>query len=233
MRKPSLPICVAFLCAGIALGGCSKESRDWRSAQAADSLEAYDHFLESHPDSALAAQARSRLLQLTEERDWQRAGAADTADAYKQFLNQHPNGKWSAEARIRLENFALEGQPPIFSTNQSDVRVARADAPASTYPKAQATTVAAPNNTGASVADGFGIQLGAFGSEARAHSEWQRLQSAFNSELSTLQPHIVSATTAAGSLFRLQARLGSEAQARAVCASLIEKSQACVVVLPH
>lgn len=89
------------------LGACSREQQDWRSAEAADSVEGYGQFLQRHPDSELATEARTRVAQLSEDLEWQRAGSADNADAYKQFLVQHPNGKWAQEARIRIENFAL------------------------------------------------------------------------------------------------------------------------------
>jgi hypothetical protein len=91
------------------LAGCSREKIDWKSAEAADTVEGYDHFIERHPDSALVTQARTRVAQLNEDRDWRKATAADTADAYRQFLAQHDAGKWSEEARIRIENFALDG----------------------------------------------------------------------------------------------------------------------------
>ena len=90
-----------------ALGACSREQQDWRSAEAADSVDGYGQFLQRHPDSELATEARTRVAQLSEDLEWQRAGSADNADAYKQFLAQHPNGKWAQEARIRIENFAL------------------------------------------------------------------------------------------------------------------------------
>ena len=89
--------------------GCSREQQDWRSAEAADTMESYGQFIERHPDSELATQARTRVTQLGEDRDWQQAGSADTAEAYRQFLAQHPNGKWAQEARIRIENFSLGG----------------------------------------------------------------------------------------------------------------------------
>lgn len=89
------------------LGACSREQQDWRSAEAADTVEGYGQFLQRHPDSELATEARTRVAQLSEDLEWQRAGSADNPDAYKQFLAQHPNGKWAQEARIRIENFAL------------------------------------------------------------------------------------------------------------------------------
>ncbi len=102
---------LAVLLAMTLLAGCSREKIDWKSAEAADTVEAYDHFLERHPDGELSTQARARVSQLNEERDWKRASATDTLQAYQQFLAQHENGKWTGEARIRVENFALDGTP--------------------------------------------------------------------------------------------------------------------------
>jgi hypothetical protein len=177
---------------------CSGERRDWRSAEAADTVEAYDQFIERHPESELAEQARARLAQLTEEREWQRASTANTPESYRAFLAQHPNGKWAGEARIRLESFAL--------------------GPASETP---------------AVSQGFGIQLGAFSSEEAALGEWARMQARHASELEGLKPQVVRAASAAGTtVFRLQADVGPEADARGICAALSQASQPCVVVLP-
>jgi hypothetical protein len=97
-------VCVAGA-ALLLLAACSPEAGDWRNAQSADSIEAYDAFVAKYPQSEFAAQATERTKQLGEERDWQTATAADTADAYQQFLSAYPDGKWSQEARVRIENF--------------------------------------------------------------------------------------------------------------------------------
>ena len=113
--------------------GCSRENQDWRSAQAADTSEAYDDFAAKHPQSEFAAQAKSRVKQLAEERDWERSTVADTAEAYQQFLAQHPDGKWAQEARVRIENFnVIDGAP------KPDAAAAVA-APAKTVSTKQAT----------------------------------------------------------------------------------------------
>src|SRR5450756_608507 len=98
----AISVCLLMLAAG-----CSREQQDWRSAEAADSIEGYGEFIQRHPESELAAQARTRVSQLGEDKDWQHAGSVDSAEAYKGFLAQHPNGKWAQEARIRMENFSL------------------------------------------------------------------------------------------------------------------------------
>jgi hypothetical protein len=113
-----------------ALGACSREQQDWRSAEAADTVEGYGQFLKRHPDSELATEARTRVAQLSEDLEWQRASSADNADAYKQFLAQHPNGKWAQEARIRMENFALGREGSVTGAAASGAESVEAPAPA-------------------------------------------------------------------------------------------------------
>jgi cell division septation protein DedD len=80
---------------------------------------------------------------------------------------------------------------------------------------------------------GFGIQLGAFSSEAAANNEWRLLTGRFGLELQGLNEHVVTADTPSGRVYRLQAVVGDEARARAICDSLRKRSQECVAVLPH
>jgi len=243
------------------LGACSREQQDWRSAEAADSVEGYGQFLQRHPDSELATEARTRVAQLSEDLEWQRAGSADNADAYKQFLAQHPNGKWAQEARIRIENFALgrEGSaaaPPLSgeasvnggapvsvpATGAVSTGTAASDGGARALPgeaarafPGEAARAQAPPaiSTAWKSDDGFGVQLGAFASEDAATHEWQQLTARFSAELRGLAPRVVSANTSTGRLFRLQALVADEARARALCDMLKKQSQACVPVLPH
>jgi cell division protein FtsN len=79
----------------------------------------------------------------------------------------------------------------------------------------------------------YAVQLGAFGSEASAGREWQRLQGRFGAQLQGLSPRIVVASSDGSELYRLQAPASGEAQARAICNSLKEQDQACVPVLPR
>jgi hypothetical protein len=265
---------------------CSREQQDWRSAEAADTSEAWAFFIEQHPDSELVPQARARVAQITAQRDWQRATSVATPDAYRAFLAEHPSGNLSEQARIRIEAFALGSAPrmepqtpaeaaaapatggvralelvtaaaPPPPPGGSDTTVAQPmlaapgeaaqplpaprgtagesvqpSAPADGGASAQALPVAA-ETTGETAAGSYGVQLGAFGSEASAGREWQRLQERFGAQLGGLSPRIVVASSNSGQFYRLQAAAAGEAQARAICDSLKEQSQACVPVLPR
>lgn len=259
-------VLTAILAASIA--GCSREQQDWRSAEAADTREAYGRFVELHPDSELAVRARERLAQLDEERDWTEAQHVASVEAYRQFLARHPSGKWSEEARIRIEAFSLGSAPRIGAAGPASaaatspgpsgvralqlatqatpppvrgggepsaasqlIRSGRAAPPA--QDTGSSTRAGAPRSTVAAGGRGaYGVQLGAFGSEASADREWRRLQGQFGPQLRGLSPRIVQTDGAGGPLYRLQAPAAGEAQARALCDSLKQRSQPCVPVLP-
>ena len=268
-----MPIMITFRTGRVALiallavlaTGCSREQQDWRSAEAADTSEAYGRFVEQHPDSELAVRARERLAQLEEERDWSEAGRVATVDGYRQFLGRHPSGKWSEEARIRIEAFSLGSAPHLGGASAASagsgtiqgssggvralqlatqatpppVRGGGAPTAASQLLRAEpaklATAPPRERNAPAAAAGGsaYGVQLGAFGSQASADREWRRLQGRFGAQLGGLSPRIVPAGGATGQLYRLQASATGEAQARAICDSLKQQAQPCVPVLPH
>jgi cell division septation protein DedD len=268
-----LAMTVASVLACTMLAGCSREKIDWKSAEAADTVEGYDRFLERHPDGALATQARARVAQLMEDRDWKRATSADTAESYREFLAQHESGKWAEEARIRVENFSLDGTatgpakpapldaapavaatpaaaPPLPAHGPKEAQspptaagssAAAAAKPAPPVKPAEPKRVAAatpptpaakPATAPPAPSPHFGIQLGAFRSQDAALKNWKQLQTKYDSDLHGLFAHAVPVKQTSGDLFRLQAPVGEESRARAICASLSKQSQPCVVVLP-
>jgi cell division septation protein DedD len=108
---------IVLIAALAALCACSQEQQDWRSAESADSSEGWAHFVEQHPDSELAPQARERIAKLAEERDWNHADSLKSAEAYRAFLSRHPTGRLAEEARIHIEGFALGSAPRIAPPN--------------------------------------------------------------------------------------------------------------------
>ena len=243
--------CAAVLC----LSGCSRQQSDWEKTRAANTTDSYEQFLKKYPSGEFTAQAQARVKELYEERDWQKARDADTLEAYQAFLKQYPEGKWTEEARIRVENFSLAQAPsnaaagdaantvamapavspdlpPSTSTHNTGDTVAAALAAASPKPAPKpAAAVPAPATAPASGA--YGIQLGAFKSSAgTARQRWARLDKDYPHLLSGLSPTVAPKKTPSGTLYRLQATGLTEQRARAICASLKAKAQACVIVPP-
>jgi hypothetical protein len=214
---------VPLLALTLAMSGCSREKSDWRSAQAADTTESYQQFIAAHPDSTLTVTARERMGQLAEEKDWRSAAEADTHEAYQQFLAQYPAGKWAHEAQVRMESFA--GAPAQAATG----------AAASSAPTPQAGEGASLPGPAAPAASGggFGVQLGAFSSAERANEEWKKLRKDASGTLDGLEPRVVVGDASGKTIYRLQAEVRDEAQARAICGGLKVANKPCVPVIPR
>jgi len=210
----------------LALSACSREKSDWRSAQAADTTESYQQFVAAHPDSTFAVTAHERLGQLAEEKDWRTAAGTDTLEAYQQFLAQYPAGKWAHEAQLRVDNFAGNAAAAGSGAAAASAPQPPAAGEGASLP---APAVSAPDDAGG----GFGVQLGAFSSAERANEEWKKLQTQAAGTLDGLAPRVVVGEASGKTIYRLQAQVRDEAQARAICGGLKVAKKPCVPVIPH
>jgi hypothetical protein len=220
---------ILFAVSVLSLGGCSREKSDWRSAQAADSPESYQQFIDGHHDSSHAATARERLQQLAEEKDWRAAAAADSAQAYERFIAQYPNGKWAKEAQVRIDGFGAGAASAPAAAAGADAGSAAAGSAA----PGEAASVPVPDATAPAISGGFGVQLGAFSSAERANEEWNKLKASAGGTLDGLAPRVVVGEASGKTIYRLQAEVRDEAQARAICGGLKVANKPCVPVLPR
>lgn len=221
----------------LGVAGCSRQQSDWEKTRAANTTDAYEVFLKKYPSGEFSAQAQARVKELYEERDWLKARDTDTADAYQAFLKQYPEGKYTEEARIRVENFTLAATPN--GAAPADGSTAPAETPANTASSAPAPSPAPPKPASAVVpkvtasdsGGAYGVQLGAFKSNAdAAHQHWTDLAKKYPKALSALTPKVSPKKTSAGTLYRLQVVDLSEHHARAICKAL--GSSSCVVLKP-
>jgi cell division septation protein DedD len=230
------------------------EDREWQRAGETDSAEAYKQFLAQHPNGKWAQEARIRIENFALGAAG--AGAAGAAVASSGVtsgaaadgaavsgsavrspgdLARGPSGSAPmapGEAAQPLASAqALPGeaaQVPTSPIGSAQVLTSQTTTPTQT-PSALGTAWRPSDNGSAS----YGVQLGAFASENAATSQWQQLTARFSAQLRGLAPHVVSADTTTGRLFRLQALVADEATARTLCDMLKKQSQACVPVLPH
>lgn len=208
------------------------EDRDWQQASGAATLTAYQKFLAQHPTGHWSEAARIRIEGFS-------LGSAPRIAAEPPEEASSLHGKTG----VRLMQLAAAS---AAAHDQQTTDSASSPSEASNAPPAAMQTAArlrlavaaetpqAPTRaiSTASV-DSYSVQLGAFGSEATAGAEWDRLQTRFGAQLGGLEPHIVAASTPAGRLYRLQVPTDDEAQARAICASLKQQWQACMAVPTH
>jgi cell division septation protein DedD len=223
-RRISLAI---VLSSALVLAGCG-ELQDWRSTQRADTLEAYESFVERYPQSQYVPVAQRRRADLVEQRDWLIATESDSAEGYRAFINNHPKGRWTREARVRLQNFlSTPGVlgPAAVEPLESPPPPAMLPAEPEQEPEAAVDPEAAP----APVT--HRIQLGAYSSREKALEAW-RTARAQHIELQGLVSQVVAGRNGQGEVFRLQASVVSEERAREVCRVLVAAGQGCVYVLP-
>ena len=203
-----------------------QEERDWRHADGIASIEAYRQFLAQHPAGKWAEEARIRIEGFS-------LGSAPRS-ARQAEVSANRTGVRALQLATGV--VAAPAQPASAAQTVAPSAVAAADV-AAPDPSDLAQPAAPSEETrvtaATQVSEGYGVQFGAFGSQARADQEWQRLQGRFGPQLGGLAPRIVVASTMNGQLYRLQAPAPGEAQARALCEALKEQSQACVPVLPR
>jgi cell division protein FtsN len=199
------------------------EDRAWQQAGSADTVAAYKQFLAQYPNGKWSQEAHIRVENFELGMAPTGAGATDAASSAAS-VSAIAAGPSTAASNMPPSSGNAAGAP------LSEGAPAQAPAsPASAVPPSPA--IASAWRSADTTA--FGVQLGAFASENAATSQWQQLVSRFNEQLRGLAPHVVSAETATGRLFRLQALVADEATARALCDMLRKESQACVPVLPH
>ena len=201
------------------------EQRDWQRADAAAMPEAYREFLAQHPRGAHAEEARIRI-------------EAFSLGSAPRIARQTPEEQAQARAS-GVKAFRLASAPGAGAN--SSAGTANTGAPASTAGPASggasggsgglATGAAATASRQPPGAGSYGVQLGAFGSQASADRAWQRLRGQFGAQLGGLSPHIVVGRSGPTQLYRLQVAAAGEAQARALCDSLKEQAQTCVPVV--
>lgn len=202
------------------------EERDWQKARDADTPEAYQTFLKQYPEGKWTEEARIRVENFT--------------------LAQTPSGTPAADAATAAAGGAATAAAPPAAATAAKAAAAQANAGKPAVPAAPAAVakstpkyVAKPATTAAAqaaakAAGTYGVQLGAFSAgRAAADRRWTLLQKKYPAILGGLNHQVSSNKTAGKVIYRLQATGLSEGAARSACKSLKEKSQPCVVVLPH
>jgi cell division septation protein DedD len=217
-----------------------KEQRDWRIATEIDTADAYRSFIDAHPKGRWVREARIRIQNFL-------------LDPMPPAVEDIRPPEAAAPAGVAGDG-APSGLPPAApSSAPIDPAVAPSaadeplfDAPATTPPKAApaapaspaapskpATPAAAPLSvSGLPQPVSHRIQLGAFSTREQAQAEWAQAR-ARHRELLGLVPTVTPVGAADGrSMFRLQASVASESQAREICRVLSTAQQPCVYAPP-
>ena len=79
--------------------GCASVASKYKQAEADDSVESYQRFLNEYPTSDYSRQARSQLERL----EYQAADGVGSKEAYEAYIAKHPDGRFANEARSKLQ----------------------------------------------------------------------------------------------------------------------------------
>jgi hypothetical protein len=211
------------------------EERDWQIASSVNTRDAYQQFMTQHPNSQWAQEAKIRSEDFSHTGLSAAAGAADS--------NSTSNGGAAAEsaptananvptADASAPTGAAIAPPMDATAATAKPSTARArSSKRSARPKA--AHLASSKHTARALASARArtgaqwVQLGAFGSRARAESHWRLLSARF-AALQALHPRYVAVRTRARHLYRLQVRVSSAAAASGLCARLKRHAQTCL-----
>lgn len=212
--------CTLALTAVTLLLGCSSAQGDWTKAAAANTVTAYQDYLNKHPSGDNSVEATNRIHALQDDQDWSQAKQANSIDAYRNYLQQQPAGAHVKEAQDSITATqraadwkSTEGAGTVAAlqdflkkyTEGSEVEQARSKLAALT---------------------GFEVRIASAKTEADADRTQKRLRAKYASVL-----HDVNVVTnSSGRGYWLVSTPMSETQAYSACAQLKKERQTCKVV---
>lgn len=91
---------------------CSPEKKDWKKAESENTIEAWEAFLERHPEGTLADEAKLRKEKISLEI----AQSINTIPAYKEFLEKYPQGPMADKAQLKIEKLYNQRRPAFRHT---------------------------------------------------------------------------------------------------------------------
>ena len=218
VKKSFLVLCV--ITAG-ALAACSNPSADWQKANQANTVAAYQQFIQQHPNDARVAQARNRINALTDEQAWTAAQNANTLDGYQQYLQQQPNGMHAADAQDKINSLQSDA---AWQTATSTNTAAGYQEFLQKYPN---SPHAADAQEALKKLTGFQALLYSTRSQKTADKLAQSLKSKYGNEL---QDVVVVPPTGKSKSIEVRSAPMTEDDAKTACSKLKKVHQRCTVV---
>jgi hypothetical protein len=207
-------------CAGLALAGCGTAEFDWNKASAANTLAAYQAFVQNHPKDKHADDARGRILALQDQQAWDTARKAASIEGYQAYLSTESGGSHAEQAHYEIT--ALQ-RAAAWKALQSDVSVASLQSFLQKYPQGPEAVLARRQ-----LRDfGYRVELADARNESSAEAKRARLQERFGTLLHEV---VVMAPKAPATEYRIISGLMSQATANSTCATLERSHQSCKLI---
>ncbi|HEY6927354.1 MAG TPA: SPOR domain-containing protein [Steroidobacteraceae bacterium] len=204
----------------LGLAGCSSAQSDWQQSNASNTVNAYQEFLQKHPNTPQSVEARNRIHTLMDAEAWTRAQQVNTVQSYQSYIQEQPAGSHLAQAKDSIAS--------------SERTMAWLAASATDTPESlQAFLQKYPEGPEADKAKGrlaqltgFRVQLATFHSEQQAEKTRDKLQGKYGDVLGS----VVIVTGASANLHVLQSAAMGQGEANTACAKLKKDHLTCEVI---
>jgi hypothetical protein len=212
-----------IMCAGLALSACNRADSDWKKATAANTLAAYQTFVQQHGGDKRADNARGRILALQDEQAWAAALKANTVEGFNAYLQAESGGVYADDARYHITALQRAADWQALQSDASDASVASLQEFLRKYPQGPES-----NQARAKLNDlSYRVQLADSRSKAEAERKRAQLQARFGKVLPEI---VVVAPTAPDALYHVTSGPMSQATASSACAALERAHQSCKLV---
>jgi outer membrane protein assembly factor BamD (BamD/ComL family) len=210
----------ALVCVGAALTACNTAESDWNKATAANTVPAYQAFLQRYPGDQHADNAQGRILALKDEQAWRAARATNSIAAYQGYLTAEGGGVHVGEANYQITSLRRVN---AWKAIPNDASAEVLQAFLTTYPQGIES-----NEARARLAElDYRVQLADSRNKAQAERKRSQLATKFGQVLHQV---VVLAPNAPDTLFRVTSGPMSQASANSACATLEHEHQHCKVV---
>lgn len=204
-------------CACLVLAGCGTPQYDWNKTLAANTVAAYQTFLNNHGRSKYAGDARGRLLGLKDDQAWSLAQATNTIDGYHDYLRAEGGGIHAPDAQYKIT--ALE-RARAWKSLPNDASADSLQAFLQKYPQGLESNEARRKLS----ALDYRVQLAVAGTKSTAERERAQLQSRFGKLVHGI---VVIAPASPHTIYRVTSAPMSQADANSACAALERSHQSC------
>lgn len=102
-QKAMMCLVLGTVCLG--LTACDRTESDWKAARQANTVMAYEGFLDKHSQGRHVDECRQAIDGLA----WKETQTRNTIDAFKAYLTKHPQGRYRDEAKSGIEEAGWSG----------------------------------------------------------------------------------------------------------------------------
>jgi hypothetical protein len=200
---------------------CNSAANDWNTASNANTIPAYQAFLQKHGSDSHADDARARIAQIQDDNAWTLAQSENSETGYKDYLQQHATGGHAALANTDLT--ALQ-RAAAWKTAESSGSTADLQAFLEKYPTGAEADQAKQK---LAALEGYRVQLAATRSKAEAERKLRFAKQHFRKELGDVE---ITSPSSPDSMYRVLSNAMSQQDASSACQAVKRAHEACEVV---